>query len=144
MAVINNLKVNTAMIENLAVEEGNIAAKAITNSDHKSGSATIVTGNWATACELEISSPSGNPVMLYYTVNVTASSGAGIPSTQYRITRNGTPIRANPNGGSSLSGSELLMDPAGVGTHTYRVEGYRSGGTNGGVSGSLIAQCNKK
>lgn len=128
-AFLDNLQVTSAMIGDLTVEEGNIAAGAITNQAHNTSTSNVSDAVWATLAQVTISSPSGNPVMVSY--QLTSPSGF-----QYRLLRNGVPVTISSPFG-------MLMDAVPVGTHTYQAQMVSNGGIITGT-GTLVAQCNKK
>lgn len=144
-AVIENLDVTSAMIGFATIEDGNIAAGAVTNQANNSGSISLPPStNWVPVTQITIASPSGNPVLLYFNVQVT-NSGTGVTGTTFRLLRNNVVIRTASGSATLLNASELMMDAAGAGTFTYVIEAQRLGGTGGaGSNGSLIATCNKK
>ncbi len=154
-AVVNNFVATSANIGFAVINDGMIAAGAVTNSDDDQQSGTVGSGVganvWVDVASITIASPSGNSVFLYTTASLTRTqpSGGVDLGFQIRVIRNSTVLRTAggtiANNATITMDGELRMDPAGVGTHTYKIQMQKSTLTaEFNYNATIIGQCAKK
>lgn len=150
MAVVNNFVATSANIGFAVINDGMIAAGAVTNSDDASGSGSKPLGSsgWNTVgIQTTVASPSGNPVMHFSQGTVTGdlagiTIGMRIVHVQTgNVLRQQTHVTASGNMSMTFT-PNLAMYALGTGTHTIRIEVNGPAAT--AYTASLIAQCNKK
>lgn len=154
-AVVNNFVATSANIGFAVIEDGMIAAGAVTNSDDDQQSGTITAVGdanvWVDIASITIASPSGNSVFLYTAGTLTRTNPTGGVDRGFgiRVVRGATVLRtiggnlAN-NATLTLPG-ELRMDPAGTGTFTYKIQMQRANSDSQySYNATIIGQCAKK
>ena len=169
-AVVNNFVATSANIGFAVIEDGMIAAGAITNADDDSFSGTKgETGTWVDVLSSTVASPSSNPIFVAYNFDVQKGApGSGTSpsaSVQVRIIHNGNPIATlfwsqGTSGAGSVARiqrSGVIMVPAlttGANTIKLQVQSSAMDGAIGSPgapvnatlinSSQLVLQCNKK
>lgn len=163
-AVVNNFVATSANIGFAVIEDGMIAAGAITNSDDDTYSGNLPTPDpnvsvWYNSASAAVSSPSLNPITVGYFINSrkTSTTPAGA-SVRARILHNGTPvpgmfwshaITASSGDAFVQESGVFLIVPTGTGPQTVTIQvnsssaGIPNLATNV-VNNQVILTCNKK
>lgn len=150
-AQISSATIDYAQIDSVVINEGVIAAGAVTSSGDMATTtpSSDIAGNWVdVGASVTIESPSGNPVLFYWSLfwhaNVLSSGG----SVGLRILRNGSVIKGPyttvGTGSQTINVGTLEMLVVGTGTHVFQVQSKRSSANSTTFSIAIIATCNKK
>jgi hypothetical protein len=157
---VATLTATTGFFDYLVVQDGQIAANAVTNTENTSFSGAMVVDNdWHTVASMTIDSPSGNPLLLFYDWSAVISKpvpvGGGGITVSARITVDGTQVDISSDSETAGSGTVTASTAKNLvrlyavasGSHTVAiqtkiVDGGVTNATNSCVA-HIVAQVNK-